>query len=145
MKYKHIKGVAHNLGHSFLSDTNAVMRDDVYTIVPAVLFRTATAARVSSVQLDFLQKTVNPPDLNSTELKQSLDHFQKWQPELLASHKVDPAIIRSATLRIAFDYTRTRRSQCDPIDEIPEFTCVVELTDDHGVTHMAKPKNWWRS
>ena len=121
------------------------MRDDVYIIVPAVFFRTATAAHVPSVELDFLQKTVNPSELNSTELTQSLEHFRKWLPNFLASHQVDPVIIQSATLRLVFDYTRTRRSQYDPIDEIPEFICVVKLTDERGVIHVAEPKNWWRS
>jgi hypothetical protein len=145
LKHKHIKGVAHNLGHSFLSDTNALMRNDVYTIVPALLFQAATQKRVPFVQLDILQKTVNPPELNSSELRQSLDHFQKWLPNLLASHQIEPAIIRSATLRIEFDYTRTRRTDSEPSEEIPEFRCMIELTDDRGVTHTAEPKNWWRS
>ena len=121
------------------------MRNGVYTIVPALLFQAATQQRIPSVQLDILQKTVNPPELDSSEVRQSLDHFQKWLPDLLASHQLEPAIIRSATLRIEFDYTRTRRTDSDPSEQIPEFRCMVELTDDRGVTHTGEPKNWWRS
>ena len=121
------------------------MQNGVYTIVPALLFQAAAQARIPSVQLDILQKAINPLELDSSELRQSLEHFHDWLPNLLASHQVEPAIIRSATLRIEFDYTRTRRTDSEPSEEIPEFRCMIELMDDRGVTHIAEPKNWWRS
>lgn len=145
MKYKLIKGVAHNLGHSFLSDSNAVMREGVYTIVPSVLFSAAMAAAVPKVEIDLLRETVEPVKLALPEIARSLAFYHGWLPGLLRSHGVDPGVIQAATITIGFDYTRTRRSAFQPTEEIPEFVCTVRLIDDRGVTHEAMPTDWWRS
>ena len=145
MKYKHVKGVAHNLGHSFLSDANAVMQDGVYTIVPAVLFKAAQAMSAPHVTIDLLQETVAPSALALPELSRALAFYRGWLPKLLINHGLDPNIIQAATILISFDYSRARRSGFQPTEEIPEFTCAVRLTDDRGVLHEAMPDNWWRS
>ena len=110
MKYKHVKGVAHNIGHSFLSDANAVMRDGVYTIVPAMLFKAAQAMSAPRVTIDLLQETVEPAALALPELSQALAFYRGWLPKLLSSHGLDPSIIQTATILISFDYSRARRS-----------------------------------
>ncbi len=145
MKYKVIRGVAHNLGHSFLSDSNAVMRDGVYTIVPAVLFSAAKAAAVPRVDIDLMRETIQPPELAVPEVVQSLAFYHGWLPKLLSNHGVGSGVVQAATISISFDYARIRRSAFHPTEEIPEFGCTVRLTDDRGITHEAMPKDWWRS
>jgi hypothetical protein len=145
MKYKRIRGVAHNLGHSFMSDANAVMRDEVYTIVPAALFKAAEAMAVSRVSIDLLTATVEPPELALPEVSQSLAFYRNWLPTLLNNNGVDATAIRAATILITFDYSRARRSVSQPSEQVPEFTCKVRLTDDRGVVHEAEPADWWRA
>src|SRR5262245_182920 len=127
MKYKRIQGVAHNLGHSFLSDSNAVMRDGVYTIVPFVLFKAARTAAVPRVDIDLVNETIEPVELSLPELKQSVAFYRTWLPQLLQSHGVEPSVIRAATIAIVFDYSRDRHTQYAPAESIPEFVCTVSL------------------
>ena len=56
-----------------------------------------------------------------------------------------PSEVGAPRLTLTFDYARVRRTQCEPIEEIQEFECIVELADDRGVVHRATPTNWWRS
>ena len=144
MKYKRVKGVAHNLGHSFMSDANAVMQEGVYTIVPAVLFKAAEAMSVSRVSIDLLKETIDPPELTLPELTRSLAFYRTWLPTLLDNNGLDPSAIRAATIIITFNYSRVRRSVSAPTEQVPEFTCKVQLTDDRGVQHEAEPTDWWR-
>ena len=145
MKYKLIRGVAHNLGHSFLSDSNAVMREGVYTIVPAVLFAAAKATAVPQVTINLLNEAIAPTELALPELAQAVSFYRNCLPQLLSSHGIDPSVIKGASITIDFDYSRTRRSQFHPADEIQEFLCAVQLTDDRGVAHVANPTEWWNS
>jgi hypothetical protein len=144
LKYKNIKSVAHNLGHSFLSDMNAVDVRGQYTIVPELLFADAARAAVPEVKLDFLARTIEPPLLASPALEASLANYARMLFELCAHQNVDAHAIHSATLSIAFDYSRSRRTPYEPTVAIQEFVCTVSIEDDRRVVHMAKPDHWWK-
>ena len=59
-KYKNIKSVAHNLGHSFLSDMNLAGTWPDIVMVPDVIYQAARASGEPVVRIDFFQGTVEP-------------------------------------------------------------------------------------
>ena len=143
MKYKNIKSIAHNLGHSFLSDMNATGSGSRYVIVPELLFASAAQQRVPEVRIDLITREVTPSSVMSPELQESVANYAAMLYRLCHDQNVDDHAIRGAILTIAFDYDRTRRTKYHPIREIQEFSCTVDITDDRGVTHLAHPDHWW--
>ncbi len=145
MKYKNIKSVAHNIGHSFLSDMNARTQDGRYVIVPRLLFQTAEKARVWRVTIDLASGAIDPAEVATAEVRDAVEYYARWLPEMLASQNVEPKVVVGAKLSIDFDYARRRETQYDPAETAQEFVCTVELTDDRGSVHRGHPTNWWRS
>ena len=142
MKYRQIGGVAHNFGHSFLSDTNAVDDAGRYVIVPRVLFANAALERAPRVRIDFTTGAVEPPSLRTPEVERAIANYARWLPELMESHGLDPAAVVGAELTLTFDYDNVRRTR-DGSEQIQEFACTVALTDDRGRIHHARPDHWW--
>ncbi|HWL41280.1 MAG TPA: hypothetical protein VNO75_13710 [Gemmatimonadaceae bacterium] len=143
MKYKNIKSIAHNLGHSFLSDMNASGSGGRYVIVPELLFAAAARERIPQVRIDLISRQVTPTSVISKELQGSVVNYAAMLFRLCHDQNVDDQAIRSAELMITFDYDRVRRTKYHPIREIQEFACVVEIVDDRGVLHQAHPDHWW--
>ena len=144
MKYKNIKSVAHNIGHSFLSDMNALSQDGRYIIVPRLLFQAAEKARATRVTIDLVNGVIKPAEAATAEVREAVGYYVRRLPELLASQNVDPTAVKGATLSIEFDYSRRRGTQYEPAEDAPEFACTVALTDDRGSVHRGHPTNWWR-
>ena len=107
-KYKNIKSVAHRVGHSFLSDTNARVERSYWRIVPEALFGAAARIQAPEVEIDFLQRTVRPAELADEDVQAAVAHSAEWLPKLLASQNVEPAAIASARLTLTFDLSRQR-------------------------------------
>lgn len=143
MKYKNIRSVAHNIGHSFLSDLNTVGRGTSYLIVPELLFRAAEQERVPEVRLNLLTGEVQPATLALPPIQEAVGHYVRRLPELLTRQNVKPSVATAALLTISFDYSRRRQALYRPEVTIPEFACVVAITDDRGQTHLGRPANWW--
>jgi hypothetical protein len=144
VKYKNIKSVAHNLGHSFLSDMNAASVRGEYVFVPQRMFAAAAAAHAEHIAIDFVTGQIAPDAIRSPELHAAVQQYAEILPRLLESQNVSPTAILGARLTIDLDYSRTREARYAPAETIPEFTCIVELTDDRGVVHVGTPTNWWR-
>jgi hypothetical protein len=143
VKYKNIKSAAHNLGHSFLSDTNAFTLNGNYAIVPKLLFEEAARRRMNRVTIDFLSGEVEPPELDQPWLRTAVGHYVRNLADQLRSQNVDAAAIRSVRLILTFDFDRSRRTLYEPIQETQEFACSVEVRDDRGKVHRAEPNHWW--
>jgi hypothetical protein len=144
-KYKNLKSVAHNLGHSFLSDMNAVGEGSEYVIVPRRLFRAAAAERIPQVRIDFVQQQIEPAAACIPELVEATHVYARWLPRLLESQSIAADAVHEATLTLDFDYLRSRRATYDPEEIIQEFRCTVALRDDRGTEHVGEPSNWWRA
>jgi hypothetical protein len=144
VKYKNIKSIAHNLGHSFLSDMNAVDVRDQYTIVPELLFAEAERGRVPEVSIDFISRAVEPAILSNAAVETSVSNYARMLFDLCAHQNVDAHAIKRAVLTITFDYERSRATPYDPAVAVQEFQCTVVIEDDRGVLHHASPDNWWK-
>ena len=143
MKYKNIKSVAQNLGHSFLSDMNAITVRGQYTIVPALSFPAAARERVADVHLDLIRRDISPIALKSAEIEESPMWYARKLFALCHAQNVEERAIVGASIHITFDYTRARRTNSPSIQETQEFSCTVEIIDDRGAIHQAHPNNWW--
>ena len=145
MKYKNIKSVAHNIGHSFLSDMNARSQDGRYIIVPRLLFQTAEKGQIPRVTIDLVTGAIDPIEVATAELRDAVEYYVRWLPGMLTSQSVEATAVKGAKLSIDFDYSRRRETLYDPAESAQEFACTVELTDDRGSVHRGHPTNWWRA
>lgn len=136
MKYKAIKSVAHNFGHSFVSLTN-YMADD-YVI--GHLARAAVASGEPELRVNILAGTAEPAGLAVPLVRSSLDWYAAWFPGLLRDHGIRMESIREAAMRIRFDLARMAL----PLPRVMlPFECVVEITDDRGVVHTGTVRDGW--
>lgn len=141
-KYKVLKSVAHNLGHSFLSDMNAVSPG--WTIVPEILYQVAKAQGEQHIAVDFLSGEIDPPSLRTPEVAESIANYQRQLPSLVESQGAAMEMVHGVTLNIEFRFDEPRHSRYDPEVELPSFECEVVIVDDRGSRHIGRPKKWWR-
>jgi hypothetical protein len=141
-KYKNIKSVAHNFGHSFLSDMNLAGTWPDIVMVPDVIYRTARALGEPLVHIDFFHATVEPAAVATDIVQQAVRDYARGLPKLLESQSVLPAMVRGAELTLRFDFDASRPARYVPGREVPSVECVVRLTDDRGVIHEGRPAHW---
>jgi hypothetical protein len=139
MKYKVIKSVAHNLGHSFTSLMN--YRADDY--VMSYLARAAVESRSSELRVDLISGAAGPSALLLEPVKESIHHYCVWLPKLLESHSVQPAAIINAGMVVRLNIDRVSDDRGFPGNFEPPFECEVTLVDDRGRDHVGRVKGWW--
>ncbi|WP_420125042.1 hypothetical protein [Longimicrobium sp.] len=137
MKYKVIKGVAHDFGHAFVSLTNYVADDYVMDH----LARAAAASGEPELRVDLLTGAAEPAALVVPLVRASLDMHAAWLPGKLREHGVRPEQLREATLSVRSDLSRLR-SPALPRVMLP-LVCQVELTDDRGIVHVGTVRSEW--
>lgn len=136
MKYKAIKSVAHNFGHSFVSLTNYLVDD--YVI--GHLARAAVASGEPELRVDILAGDAEPAALRVPPVKSSLEWYTAWFPGLLRDHGVPMGAVRAATMRVRFDLSRLEL----PLPRVTlPYECVVEITDDRGIVHAGTVRDGW--
>ena len=141
MKYKNLKSVAHNFGHSFTSDMNWVGDDYLMNH----LARSAIRSGVPEFRADLLSGDVEPDAVLLPQFAESVMIRRGVLARLLESQSADPSRIPSAKMRLSLEVARRSAHPSQPdIWEFP-FECVVELTDDRGVTHRGEVRDWWRA
>ncbi len=143
-KYKNIKSVAHNIGHSFLSDMNMLGSGKGYVMVPDEIYRVAKEAKEPRLRVDLMTGEVEPPTLATKLIRESAELYARKLPALLESQSVEPQMVRSAFLDLTFDLANPRAARYHPHEELPTFECTVTLDDDRGISHSAHPTNWCR-
>jgi hypothetical protein len=140
-KYKVLKSVAHNLGHSFLSDSNAA--GDPWTYVAPQLYQNMKRQGLPKVTIDFLAQTVTPAAAATPLVIQSVGWYQTMLERMLKAERLDLASLTSATLELAFDLENPLTPPGPrQADEIPSFECDVRLVDDRGKVHLGRPVEW---
>ena len=143
-KYKNIKSVAHNIGHSFLSDMNMLGSGKGFVLVPEEIYWVAKAANEARVRIDLMTAEVDPPALATRNIRESAEIYSRKLSQLLQSQSVDPPMVRGAFLELEFDFAHPGVSRSEPSLELPSVACTVTLDDDRGISHQAHPRNWCR-
>lgn len=110
-KYRAVKSVAHNFGHSFVSLTN-YMADD-YVIWH--LARAAAASRQPELRVDILSGGAEPAALVVPLVRSSLDWYAAWFPGLLRDHGIRrECVVHTGTVRDAWPVEMGERSSALP-------------------------------
>lgn len=135
MKYKVIKGVAHDFGRAFVGLTNCVADDYVMDH----LLRAAAASGQPELRVDLITGDAEPATLMVPLVRASLDIHAAWLPAMLREHGVSSPL-REATMSIRFDLSGLARATGRVM--VP-LVCEVELTDDRGIVHVGTVRHQW--
>lgn len=139
MKYKAIKSVAHNLGHSFVSFMN--YRADDY--IMSYLVRAALVTGESVLRIDLITGHASPQALLTSPIGDSVSAYVEWLPKLLTSQNVHRDAIVAAGMTLRLDLSRASDDRgFENHVEVP-FECVVALKDDRGREHVGRTTGWW--
>jgi len=138
-KYKVLQSVAHSIGHSFTSFMNYADNDYVLGHILTHAHRSGK----DTLLVNLISGSATPPELLEPPVNAAVQRYVERLPELVRSHKSDPALIRSAGLTLHFDLTRLRpHFKLPDIVEAP-YPCEVVLTDDRGKEYCAYFSGWW--
>ena len=141
MKYKVIKSLAHNTGHSFVSDMNWAGND----YVMSHLARAAVATGIAELRVDLLTGEATPLELVTDPVRESIEERRRWFSKHAESHGVNPIAVSAATMTIQFAVERQnylKFSGWPDSWELP-FRCVVTIDDDRGGRHQGVVAKWW--
>ena len=137
-RLKVLKGIAHNIGHSFTSTMNYA-RDD-YTM--GHLLRFARETGKDTLIVDFVTGESKPIDLLRDPISDVPSWYTKRFWEMVASSGSDRALVLSATLTLKFDLARTWTG-FTIIEPASPYVCDVSITDIRGKDYRAHFEGWW--
>jgi hypothetical protein len=137
-RVKVLKGVAHNVGSSFISLMNYAADD--YSL--GHILRFARESGMDTLTIDLLNGRGRPEEL----LKQPISELPNWYSNmflrLVESAGSDRKLIQSATLTVTYDL-RSCRSSPIPGEPQSAFTCDVSIVDIRGKNYAAHFNGWW--
>jgi hypothetical protein len=136
MKYKAIKGAAHDFGHAFVSLTNNIADDYVMDH----LLRAAIASGEPELRVDLLTGDAEPAALAVPLVRASLDIHAAWLPGKLREHGVSSRM-QAAAMSIRFDLSSLERPAAGRV--MVPLVCEVEITDDRGIIHVGTVRREW--
>ena len=98
-RYKVLKGVAHNIGHSFVSLMNYAVDD----YVMGHLLRFARQTRRDTLTIDFVSGEAGPSELLQEPISQAPSRYTEFFWDLVQRHGSDRSLVRDASLTVKFD------------------------------------------
>lgn len=136
--FKVLKGVAHNIGHSFTSLMN-YSRDD-YSM--GHILRFARETGLNTLAIDLVKGEGQPADLLRDPISALPDWYTKMFWNMVTSAGSDRTLIQAATLTLSYDL---EKHQPGPRAEYPQspYTCDVAILDTRGKTYSAHFEGWW--
>jgi hypothetical protein len=138
-RYKVLKSVAHNVGHSFTSLMNYA--DDDY--VMGHILRFARRSGTDTLVLDFVRGQAGPPELLQAPISEVPSYYVEKFWDLVQRHGSDRSLVQSATLTVKFNLAVERPNQRVPGLVHSPFTCEVRITDTRGKTYSELSGGWW--
>ena len=130
--YKRLKGLAHNVAHSYFSVSSHV---DGRFVVDE-LIQCARSAGTSDVRLDLLAASADPPALATPRVVKSLAIWRNALPRWATSEGCDFGAIRSFVLEAHFRFHEVRSQ--DYTVESWDFDARGVIVDDRGKTHTGR-------
>jgi hypothetical protein len=136
-RFKVLKGVAHNIGHSFTSLMNYSVDD--YSM--GHILRFARETGLNTLTIDFITGEGQPANL----LRDPISELPRWYTkvfwDLVTRSGSDRALVQSATLTLNYDL---QRSQPGPHAGLPQnpYTCDVSILDVRGKSYCAHFEGW---
>ncbi|MFY9751003.1 MAG: hypothetical protein WAJ92_00065 [Candidatus Acidiferrales bacterium] len=138
-RYKVLKGVAHNIGHSFISLMNYAGDD----YVMGHILRFARLTGRDTLTMDFVKREAGPPELLAEPISEVPARYMDWFWNLVERHGADRSFVKTATLTLRYDIATQRPHHSAPqLIESP-FVCDVQITDTRGKDYAAHFDGWW--
>ena len=136
-RFKVLKGVAHNIGHSFTSSMNYVTDD--YTM--GHILRLARESGENTLVIDFTTGIGRPEELLKEPISKIPRYYSDWFWRLVESSGSDRSLVRSASLTLKYDLQRTKLgSNGAPLSP---YDCDVSIVDTRGKNYSAHFHDWW--
>jgi hypothetical protein len=133
-RYKVLKGVAHNIGHSFTSLMNYA-RDD-YSM--GHILRFARETGLSEVTIDFVTGQGRPSSLLRDPISELPAWYTKMFWNMVKSSGSDRSLVKAATLTLRYDLTKSRSF---PVES--PYICEVSIQDNRDKIYAAHFEGWW--
>lgn len=127
-RYKTLKAVAHNFGHSFTGDMNWFEGD--YAMGHTL--RQARLVDCPELRVDLLSGQFQPQEMSSPEVEEAVRNYVNWFPTFVENENSALSLISAARMVVQFDHARTKPRPGDPACDETPFVCRVEITDDRG-------------
>jgi hypothetical protein len=138
-RYKVLKSVAHNIGHSFTSLMN--YSGDDY--VMGHILRLARKTGCDTFRIDFVSGEAGPPELLVDPISDVPARYANFFWDLVSRHGSDRSLVKVATLTLRFDLTTRRPLFRDPRFIESPYTCNVLIADNRGKDYKAQFKARW--
>jgi len=138
-RYKVLKSVAHNIGHSFTSLMNYAGDD----YVMGHILRFARHTGQTSMIIDFVKEEAGPPELLAPPISQVPSQYTKWFWRMVELEGADRVLIERATLTLRYDIAVQRPARLAPQHTESPYSCDVRITDIRGKDYVAHFDGWW--
>jgi hypothetical protein len=137
-RVKVLKGVAHNVGSSFISLMNYASDD--YSM--GHILRFARESGIETLTIDLLNGRGSPSVLLREPISELPTWYSKMFLRLVESSGSERGLIRSATITVTYDLQSNRSS---PIPGEPQsaYTCDVSIVDSRGKDYASHFDGWW--
>lgn len=138
-RFKVLKGVAHNIGHSFTSLMN--YSGDDYSM--GHILRLARETGNNTLTIDLLTGQGSPASLLREPISGLPDWYSKMFSNMVHSSGSDRELLRSATLTLIYNLQQNRPSPTGNSSQSP-YTCEVSIIDVRGKEYAAWFAGWWQ-
>ena len=137
-RYKVLKGVAHNIGHSFTSLMNYSVDD--YSM--GYILRFARETGLDTLTIDFVTGEGKPPLLLGKPISKVPTWYTEMFWDMVARSGSDRSLVQSATLTLKYDLPK---SQLNPVSGIllTPYVCDVTILDNRGKHYSAHFEDVW--
>ncbi len=136
-RYKVLKGVAHNIGHSFASSMNYATDD--YTM--GHILRLARESGKDTLIIDFTTGVGTPSELLQEPISEVPPRYSDWFWKLVESSGSDRSLVQSANLIVKYDLERTKPASNGL--SLSPYVCEVSIVDTRGKNYSAHFQDWW--
>jgi hypothetical protein len=137
-KFKVLKSVAHNLGHSFTSLMNYA--DDDYAMGHILRFARETGR--DTLQINLVTGEASPQALLANPIAELPARYSRFFRDLVKRQGSDPSLVTCATLVLHYDLKVERPLRGMDHTESP-YVCDVRITDTRGKIYNAHFDGWW--
>jgi hypothetical protein len=138
-RYKVLKSVAHNIGHSFTSLMNYAGDD----YVMGHILRLARQSGVDTLTIDFVKEEAGPPELLAEPISEIPGRYTQFFWDLVRRQGSDRSSVRAATLVLRYNLAINRPLHRNPALMESPYECDVRITDTRGKNYAAHFHAWW--
>src|SRR5258708_12191765 len=137
-RFKVLKGVAHNLGHSFTSSMNYAGDD----YVRGHLLKYARGSGKDTLFIDLMSGEAEPIELLAEPVSDVPSRYSKFFWYLVQTHGSDRSYVQSATLSLRYNLAIQRATPHAIGLTGSPYVCEVRVTDSRGKNYDAHFEGW---